>query len=150
MKDLVFKAQLVEHLIKMQHTAIANVRKTMEGAQEEANKYGVPKDQYDGFKDQQMRRKNMFAKQLNTAMKNLELLNNLDLKQLHNSVGFGTLVQTESAVYFVAIGIGIIEFQGEDVAVISMLVPLFHAMKGKKKGDDFSFNDEHHTIIQLI
>lgn len=150
MKDLVFKAELIEHLIKMQQTTIDNVRETMEGAQEEAIKYGVPKDQYDGFKDQQMRRREMFARQLNTAMKNLELLNNLDLKQLHNSVGFGTLVQTESAIYLVAIGIGIIEFKGEDVAIISMLVPLFHAMKGKKKGDSFSINNEQHTILQLI
>lgn len=149
-KDQDYKTELIKHLTEMQHQAISNARKAMEDAQEEANNYGTPKDRYDGFRNQQMRRKDMFAKQLNQAMNNLDLLNKLDLDQSHKTVGFGALVTTDRATFFVAIGIGIANFNGEDVAVISMMVPLFHAMKNKQVGDFFSFNEHEYKILQII
>lgn len=150
MKDQDYKAELVKHLSELQHKAIANAQKAMEEAQEEANNYGTPKDRYDGFRNQQLRRKDMFAKQLSQAMSNLELLNKINLEQQHHAVGFGTLVITDKALFFISIGLGIIRFNGEDVAVISMLVPLYHAMKEKKAGDTFSFNQHTYSILQLI
>lgn len=150
MKTKAYKAELVQYLIELQEQAISNARKAMDDAQEEANNYGAPKDRYDGFRNQQLRRKDLFAKQLSQAMTNLDLLNRLDETKQHHEVGFGTLVQTEKAMFFVAIGLGIVNFKGEDIAVISMLVPLFHAMKSKKVGESFSFNQNDFTIKQLV
>lgn len=149
-KDQDYKTELVKLMIEMQRQAISNTRKTMEDAQEESNNYGDPKDRYDGFRNQQLRRKDMFARQLNQAMSNLDLLNRIDLEQQHEVVEYGALVTTDSATFFVAIGIGITNFKGEDVAVISMMVPLFHAMKGKQVGDVFSFNKREYKILHII
>lgn len=149
-KDQDYKTELVTHLIEMQRQAISNARKTMEDAQEEANNYGMPKDRYDGFRNQQIRRKDMFAKQLGQAMSNLDVLNRMDLEKPHKTVEFGALVTTDSATFLISIGIGITSFKGEDVAVISMMVPLFHAMKGKQPGDVFSFNEHEYRVLHII
>ncbi len=150
MKTPEFKAELIAHLVQMQEQAIANARLAMDEAQEEANNYGTPKDRYDGFRNQQLRRKDMFAKQLNQAMLNLEMLSKPELKKSQNEAGFGALIQTDSDLFFIAIGIGLTRFKNEDVVVISMLVPIFQVMKGKKLGDHFSFNKRNFKIMELI
>ncbi|MBZ0242665.1 MAG: hypothetical protein K8F24_05580 [Bacteroidales bacterium] len=154
MKGQDYKTALVKHLIEMQHQAVSNARQAMEDAQEEANEYGNPKDQYDGFRNQQIQRKDMFARQLSKAISNLDVLNRIDLEKKHDVVGYGALVITDKAIFFVAIGIGITKFKDEDVdedvAVISMLVPLFHAMKEKRVGDVFSFNKQEYKILDII
>ena len=150
MKTPEFKAELIAHLIQMQEKAIAHARKAMDEAQEEANNYGTPKDRYDGFRNQQLRKKDMFAKQLSQAMVNLELLKKPELKKPQNEAGFGALIQTDSDLFFIAIGLGITHFKNEEIIVISILVPIFQAMKGKKTGDSFTFNQRNFKIMQVI
>ncbi len=143
------KTELVKHLIQLQETAITNARQAMNDAQEEANNYGTPKDRYDGFRNQQLRRKDMFAKQLSQAGQNLELLRKPEILQPKNEISFGALVQTASDTFFVSIGLGSVSFNSEQIIVISMLVPIYHVMKGKKVGDSFSFNNKGYTIKSI-
>ncbi|HOI32060.1 MAG: hypothetical protein PHG67_04565 [Bacteroidales bacterium] len=145
-----YKTELIQHLIHMQEAAIDHARKAMDEAQEEANNYGTPKDRYDGFRNQQLRKKDMFAKQMFKAMQYLDLLKKPEINKPQKEVGFGALVQTDSELFFVGVGLGIIQFQEEEVIVISMLVPVYHAMKSKKKGESFSFNNKPYKILQII
>ncbi|MBG0782108.1 MAG: hypothetical protein H0S84_07555 [Bacteroidales bacterium] len=150
MKTPEFEAELIVHLIQIQKQAIANASKAMDDAQVEAHNYGTPKDCYDGFRNQQLRKKDMFAKQLSRAMVNLVLLQRPELKKTHSEVVFGALIQTDSDLFLIAIGMGIIHFKNEDVIVVSVQVPIFEAMKGKKIGDSFSFNQRNFKILQII
>ena len=150
MRTKEFKAELIQHLIAMQEAAIAHAQKAMDEAQEEANNYGAPKDRYDGFRNQQLRKKDMYAKQLSQAMQYLDLLKRPEINKPQKEVGFGALIQTDTDLFFIAVGLGLLQFKDEDVIVISMLVPIYHAMKTRKTGDSFSFNNKQYKILQII
>ncbi len=150
MKDKAYKINLLNHCLAAQEKALANARNTMDEAQEEANAYGAPKDRYDGFRNQQMRRRDLYVKQVDQAMLNIDLLKRVDLEKKHTQVDFGSLVITDSTTFFVVVGMGLVSFQNQDVAVISMLVPIFHSMKEKRVGEYFEFNTNKYKILEII
>jgi transcription elongation GreA/GreB family factor len=43
-----------------------------------------------------------------------------------------------------------IDFENEIYYAISVQVPIFKAMEGKKEGDEFSFNGVKHKILTII
>jgi hypothetical protein len=51
-----FRRRLVMHCIQMQERTYEESQKVMREAQAEANAYGQPKDRYDGFRNQQLRK----------------------------------------------------------------------------------------------
>lgn len=150
MKDVSYKERLVKHCLQQQQLALKNARNAMDEAQEEANAYGQPKDRYDGFRNQQLRKRDLFGKQLEQALHNIDMINKITLDKPLDHVDFGSVVITDSTTFLIAIGLGFISFEGEEVAVISMLVPLFHEMKNKRVGDSFSFKDQTYTILGII
>jgi hypothetical protein len=149
-KDIEYKQRLILHCIQLQEASLSNVRQTMDDAMQEAVNYGPPKDRYDGFRNQQLRRRDLYAKQLEQIAVNLRLLNNIDFKKKYNEAGFGALVITDQMPFLIAVGLGLVQFEGEDVAVISMIVPVYHAMKEKKAGESFTFNNKKYTVQQII
>ncbi len=149
-KGIDFKERLLAHCLKVQETALQNARQAMDEAQEEANAYGTPKDRYDGFRNQQLRRRDLYGQQLEKAMQNIDLLKRIDLEKKYKQVDFGSLVLTDSTTFLLAIGMGIVKFEGEDIAVVSMLVPISHAMRGKGVGEKFSFNNREYLIKGIV
>lgn len=147
--DSAFKKRLIAYCIQIQEDSYDQARKAMEEAQAEANAYGPPKDRYDGFRNQQLRKGQLIEKQAATALNNIKALNLID-EHLNDVADFGTLVLTDKLLYFIAIGIGIVKFEGMSVAVISPNVPVFSAMKGRRSGDSFSFNGVSYLINQII
>ncbi len=148
--DKAYKIRLIEHCLQAQETALSNARQVMDDAQEEANNYGPPKDRYDGFRNQQMRRRDLYGKRLEQAVQNISLLKSIDPMASRQSIGFGSLVVTDSTIFFVAIGMGLVQFEDEDVAVVSMLVPVYHVMKGKRVGDGFSLNENSYKVLDIL
>lgn len=57
-----------------------------------------------------------------------------------NTVQFGSLVETSEGIYFISIGLGLVEFEGNNIFCISMAAPLGKALKDKNVGDSVSFN----------
>jgi len=64
-------------------------------------------------------------------------------------VASGSLVRTSQGVYFLAIGIGKMESDGKTYFVISPAAPIGQAMLGKKKGENFQFQNKQITIEDL-
>jgi len=150
MKDQNYKIRLIEHCTGLQEQALTNIRKVMEEVEEEVAGYGPPKDRYDGFRNQQARRRNLYAKQMEQAAVNLQMLRGIDLNRNYDEVAFGALVLTDATPFLVAVGLGLIRFEEEDVAVVSVVVPVYHAMKGRKTGESFSFNQKNYKILGIV
>lgn len=147
--DIAFRKRLVAYCIQLQEQTYAEVQKAMREAQAEANAYGPPKDRYDGFRNQQLRKGLMFEKQSEQALGNIKALNLID-EHMKDKADFGSLIITDKLVYFVAIGLGMIDFEGIRIAAISPHVPVFQAMKGKKEGESFTINGTVHKINKII
>lgn len=128
---------------------ISSLKMVMEEAQQSANDYGQPKDRYDSYRTQLLRKRDMFGQQLSKIMEQRTLLERLDPEKSNARVEFGALVITDMQKIYVSVGIGRFEFQGEEFFVISPAVPFCKAMEGKQKGDAFEFRGQKYTIKDI-
>ena len=143
------KKQLIEFCINHLNETIEQTRKMSEDIQSQVNDYGQNKDRYDSFRTKMMRTKEMYMQQMENAAANIKALSDISIKKT-NIVKQGSIVITDKQHFFVGTGIGKIQFQGVDYFVISMVAPIFRAMKDKRIGDNFVFNNVKHTIKELL
>ena len=123
---------------------------TMDEAQKSANEYGAPKDRYDAFRTQMMRKRDMLAQQLQKANEQFELLDRIDAEKEYDSVEFGALVNTDKQKLFVSVSLGKITIEGEDYYAISPAVPVYQAIEGKKAGEEFDFRGNKMKIVSIV
>lgn len=71
------------------------------------------------------------------------------LERTFDHVAFGSLVETDQGTYFVAIGLGRIEFNGGSCFAISLASPIGQALRGKSVGDKIIFNGQAITIASI-
>ena len=87
------------------------------------------------------------AEHLDNAQKMKEELSKIDQEHHTTKINFGSIVETEHNYYFIATALGEISLEeGSTVYVISTEAPIFKEMEGKGEGDNFSYNNENHTI----
>ena len=142
MNCLALKARLLEVLRKQLEETVVNFKTVIEEAQKSANEYGAPKDRYDSFRMQLLRKKDMFSQQLAKVNEQADVLERISIDQELKKVEFGALVFTKKQKIFVSIGLGRIELDKDVYFAISPNVPIYNAMEGLKVGDDFKFRDE--------
>jgi hypothetical protein len=66
-----------------------------------------------------------------------------------NKVQNGSLIETTMGTYFMAMGLGKVELEGQTYFIISPASPIGQAMLGKVQGDAFRFRDQEMTILSL-
>ncbi len=91
----------------------------------------------------------MFVSQYNKILEQLDILRKINPEEESQNIEFGSIVITDRQKIFVAVGLGKIKVNGDTWFVISPQVPIFEAMKGKKAGDEFIFNNIKHKILQV-
>ena len=143
------KKQLINACISHLEGIINQTKKLTDDIQCQVNEYGQNKDRYDSFRTKMMRTKEMYIQQMEHAASNIKALLNIPLEK-NDTVKHGSLVISDKQCFFVSIGIGKLQFQQMDYFVISMSAPIFRAMKDKKAGDIFVFNNMKHTIKEIL
>ncbi len=97
----------------------------------------------------------MVQQEINTLQiqldENLQALNSLKKinTNLHQTIGLGSLVETDKGLFYIAVSLGEIIFDRNKIFVISTESPLAKALSGKKKGDETSLNNTKQTIQEL-
>jgi hypothetical protein len=127
-------------------TAVAEVNET----QQAANEAGPPKDRYDPFRSQMLRRRNMFVGQCQNILKEIEIIKKIDAGIKNEHVSFGAVVITSGHKLFFAIPLGKIEVNKETYFVASTQTPLFEVMKNKSSGDSFEMNKNKFKILDIF
>ncbi len=150
MDKLEFKKELLKVCLDYQNKSAGNLISVMRDAQQSANDYGQPKDRYDSYRTQLLRKRDMFGNQLKIVNYEINILEKIDVSRINKTVSFGSIVITDSQKIFVCIGIGKIEIQGNIFYAISTLVPFYKAMVGLKQGDTFNFRGKDIKIIELF
>ena len=126
-----------------------SLRKVMDDAQQSANDYGQPKDRYDSYRTQLLRKRDMFGQQLRKILEQRNVLERIDPEKTTHKVEFGALVVTNHQTIFISIGLGKFDFNGHDYFVISPGVPFYKAMEGLKAGDEFEFRGQNCKILEI-
>ena len=90
---------------------------------------------------------------LSSQLTQVKLLNEtfsqINPKEKHSKVEFGSLVTTSKGIYFFSVGLGKIRIEHNDVFCLTVTTPLGSALVGKKAGDKVIFNGEI-DIISIL
>lgn len=88
--------------------------------------------------------------QLSKTFQLKNLLQQVDIEKEFETVGFGSLVLTNRGKYFIAIGVGKIDVEGEVYFVISMDSPVGKLLLGKKVGEKCQFRENQFLIEDIV
>ena len=78
-----------------------------------------------------------------------EVLMRLDPTRKNARIGEGALMQTDTGLFYMAVGLGRVEVNGQDVQVISPQAPLVAVLKGLDIGGSALFNGRKHTLLEV-
>ncbi len=78
-----------------------------------------------------------------------DVLMRLDPTRTHARMGEGALVRTDSGLFYVAVGLGRMEVNGQDVQVISPQAPLVALLKSLDIGGSAVFNGRSYALLQV-
>lgn len=93
-------------------------------------------------KDMQLR----YEQMLKEAERNLDFLDN-ELKETHDTIEKGTLVETDQNYLFVGVSVPVFKFEDKDVVTFSDQAPVFENIKGKNTGDSVEVGKDKVKII---
>ncbi|MDO9257002.1 MAG: hypothetical protein Q7U54_15885 [Bacteroidales bacterium] len=143
------KEQLLARCIEIKEESEANTLAAMNDAQQSANEYGAPRDRYDSFRAQMMRKRDMLAQQLSAVEEEIRFLRQIKPTNKSTKVEAGALVELNSQTLYILSGIGKLVIDDETFYVVSPVVPLVTAMKDLKKGDSFTFRGTAMKILEI-
>ena len=144
------KKQILEACMAEVQRTMDNLKSAMDEAQQQSNDYGPPKDRYDPFRTQMMRRRDMFAQQLQKAMEDLAVLKKINPIELKSKVEFGAVVITDMQNLLIGAGTGKFMVAGKTYFAVSAAVPIFKTLKDKKAGETVVFNGRKIWIVEVF
>jgi hypothetical protein len=145
----IIKQKILAACIAEVQKTMDNLKAAMDDAQQQANDYGQPKDRYDSFRTQLLRKRDMFAQQLHKANEDMGLLKKINPKEIKTKVEFGVVVITDTQNLLIGAGIGKFIVDKKEFFSISVAVPVFKVLKDKKAGEIVVFNGRK-IIIENI
>lgn len=130
---------------------IAAAEKAMKRAQEAANseEKSSAGDKYETGRAMSQLERDMNAKQLAQAKQELAQLDKLDLTPKASAMN-GSALRTSEGWYFLVLGLGKMDFEGESCILLAPASPLGKELMGKKPGDSVRWNDKNIEILELI
>lgn len=150
MSKLKLKTALVQKCIETLEENAKIAKEAMDESQASANEYGIPRDRYDSFRAQVLKKRDLYAQQYQICQDNLLIYQKIDLNLIYTNVAFGAIVYTTQHKLLIATSMGKINFSGDDYFVISTQTPLFQAMKGLMQGSTFEFNQGKTKILEVF
>ena len=142
MGNATFKKKIYNHCLQIVEEKITNAKEAVETARQAAveEERSTAGDKYDTARAMSHINQNMFANQLNEVVKLKKTLTQIAIDQQHNKVASGALVKTSKDSYFIAVSIGRLKIDEQEIMVLSPLSPIGQLMLDKKSGDTFVFN----------
>lgn len=149
-----FKKKLLEASIKKHQSVIDDFKRSIKellGTEGMVNEDEKDMSQQ-SVNSEQIQRANAIGDQVSFANDEMTLLNNMmpSIEDIHDQVTLGSVVVTEKMIFFVSASIEQFEVDGIEVFGISTESPIYQEMKGRKKGDMFSYKEHHYTIVDLF
>jgi len=144
------KVKLIRFLLENTEAKIKELQIQIEGLEESRNSESksTAGDKHAVGRAMAQTELDTLAKRLTELKESANVIKNISIEP-STEVKIGSLVETDSGIYFVAIGKGKIELDGKAYFGISPASPIGQAMLGKKKGETFQFRQQH-ILIKAI
>jgi len=95
------------------------------------------------------REQEKLAGQLNQLLKLKNALSQINPLEKHDSIQYGSLVETNQGYFFFSIGIGAISVANNEVFCITSTTPLGQVLLDKSMGDTLKFRNESIEIFNV-
>lgn len=105
-------------------------------------------DKYETTREMVQQEINNLQIQLNENVRAKNSLTFLNTN-LHQTIGLGSVIQTEKGFFYIAVSLGEIKFDEKKIFVISTESPLGKILNGRKKGNEFSLNNLNQKILEI-
>jgi transcription elongation GreA/GreB family factor len=127
---------------------IADGEKAMQDAQEAANSEGKSSmgDKYETGRAMSQLARDMSAKQVFENKQELINLLKLENTKTDKTIIQGSVVLANGKAFYIAVGLGVINFNNLNVTVLSPKAPLAQLMLGKTAGNQFTLNKKQFVI----
>ncbi len=145
------KMDLANTCLQLLQQKMNEAETAMKAAQESANSNEKSSmgDKYETGRAMGQLDRDMHAKRLVSLQTDFRNLLKIDLSIVAKRVELGSLVQTETFYYWIAVALGPVMLNQEKVMVISPVSPIAKLLMGKKMGDRVDFNGNKSNIISL-
>lgn len=150
-KQLINKKNVFEICKGILMQRIADGEKAMLEAQEAANSEEKSSmgDKYETGRAMSQLARDMSAKQVFENKQELTQLLKLETVKIDNTIFQGSLVIASGKIFYLAVGLGIINVDDNQVTVLSPKAPLAKHMLGKTIHDEFVLNQKTFKIEQI-
>ena len=105
-------------------------------------------DKYETSREMLQQEINNLQIQLNENIRVRNSLKSISVNQ-HQNVGLGSLVETDKGFFYIAVSLGIIDYEKNKIFLISSESPLAQAMNGKTENEMFSMNETQQKIVKI-
>jgi len=146
------KRTLLNTSLALVEQRIANAKQAMNAAQESANTEGKSSagDKYETGRAMAQIERDKAAQQLNDAIKLKSTLSVVSLKPSGNQVSLGSVVKTDKNHFFIAISLGKLTVADNEYFVIAPGTPIGRILMGLQVSSQFLFNNQLHTIREIL
>ncbi len=145
------KPQLLEKIKSIIENRMDTSWQAMEAAKNSANEEGKSSagDKYETARAMGQLDREMNGRMYEQAHQERLLLDKIDPQTVFSKVAFGALVETSMGIFFVTIGVGVVEFEDKKIMAISPQSPIGQAIAGKEAGEAFDFRGKMQRIITI-
>jgi hypothetical protein len=147
-----FKKSIQQSCISITTSRIETAGNAMHEAQDAANseEKSSAGDKYETSRAMGHLSRDMNAKQLEEAKRDLAYILALPAGKLFKTAAPGSVVVAGDAVFFISLGLGTVTVNGQKVVLLSSRAPVALLIEGKKAGDTFSFNGDSTKILDVF
>jgi len=145
------KEELIQYCIDFIEEQINHVQTAINSAKESAqgeNKSSAGDKHETGKSIMQLEQENN-AQHLNKMLNLKRVIPLLKNYEKSSNASIGSLVATSQGLYYLALGIGIVDISKEKVFVISPTSPIGKVLQGKTIGDQVKFNGKSFLIKEI-
>ena len=147
-EKVAFKKRLLQQCIFIIDQRIAAAATAIAAAQDAANaeEKSSAGDKYETSRAMSHLQKDMYARQLQANRKELSVLGGIDCTSLYTTIAAGSYVQCRECSFFIAAGLGKLDFEGRILYLLSPDAPLAKIIFGKSAGQTIFFTQKEMVI----
>ena len=146
------KNKIYQHLMHLMEEKIKTAHKAVDIAKESRNSETKSSagDKHETGRAMSQIELDNAEHQLNRLVTLKNQLESIEIDQTNEKVEKGSLIKTNTGIFFISIGIGQITIQGTSYFAISLESPIGMALKHKILGEKFEFQGKEMEILELI
>lgn len=142
------KSKLLAHCIELANSKVEALESELNATRESATSESksTAGDKHETGRAMMHLEQEKLHKQLAEAQTIVSELERIDTKGVHTKIGLGSLVKTDKTTFFLAAGLGKVDFEGMTCFVLSTKAPIAAQFLGKSTGDKVSMNGTVYDI----